>query len=138
MVEMRQLVLAMLLLVGIGCTPTSKGPPPRPAGVEVSGKLLLEDGTPATGGILVLRPIGHIHGATAPIQEDGTFTLADQSGNKAIVPGRYQVFVRITEPKLKSLAAKIPARYQDSEDGDSDVFVEIITAQSDLTIRLNK
>lgn len=140
MIRIKHLALTvmMALLVGLGCSSSSSGPPPRPAGVEVSGKVLLADGTPASGGILVLRPVGQIHGASAAIQKDGTFTLLDQSGNKDVVPGKYQVFVRVNDPSLKSLADQIHERYKDTEDGDSDVFVEIGAAMSDLIIRLNR
>jgi hypothetical protein len=127
---------ALLLIIGTGCG--QSGPPPKPDGVAVGGKILLPTGSPVTGGILVLRPVAGIHGATAPIQKDGTFELVDSEGNKSVVPGKYQVFVRVNNPDLKALATAVNKRYQSTEDGDSDVLVDIQTARNDLVIKLNR
>lgn len=123
--------VAMILMVGCG-----GGPPPKPPGVEVSGKLVLANGSPLSGGTLVLRPVAGLHGASAQIQKDGTFTLLDPSGAKSVVPGKYQVFVVFNDPSQKALRSTVHRRYQSTEDGDSDVSVEIQTAKSDLVIRL--
>jgi protein involved in polysaccharide export with SLBB domain len=120
----------------LGCQ--AGGPPPAPPGVAVSGKVFLPGGAPLTGGTLVLRAVGGIHGATAQVQKDGAFELADGTGARAVVPGKYQVFVRVADSTDKALKAAVPARYQNSEDSDSDVTVEIAAATSDLVIRLKR
>jgi hypothetical protein len=132
----RALVVAALTWAALGCQ--GSGPPPVAPGVAVSGKVLLATGAPLIGGTLVLRPVSGIHGATAQVNKDGTFTLADASGAKAVVPGKYQVFVRVSDATDKALKATIPARYQNTEDSDSDVTVEISAATADLVIRLKK
>jgi hypothetical protein len=137
MIAVRLLTIASLFsLVLAGCG--RSGPPPKPEGVKVSGKILLPNGSPLTGGMLTLRPESGLYGATARIQSDGTFTLQD-SGSETVVPGKYQVFVRFTDPTHAGLAAAVNNRYQQSsEDGTSDVLVEFQEATEDLVIRLNR
>lgn len=135
MSSMRILGTAMITLALVGCT---VGPPVKPEGVEVRGKVLLPNGSPLTGGVLILRPVGGIHGASAQVQADGTFTLTDPAGKQAVVPGKYQVFVRFNDPSQKALSASINKKYQDSEDGDSDILVEIQEPKKDLIIRLKQ
>ncbi len=108
-------------------------PVSKPDGVAVGGKILLPNGSPLAGGTLVLRPVAGLHGASSPIQADGAFTLVDP-----VVPGQYQVFVKIPDANAKALRAAIPLRYQSSEDGDSDVIVDIRAATNDLVIKLNR
>ncbi len=128
--------VAALAAALAGCA--GGGPPPKPAGVAVSGKVFLASGAPLAGGVLVLRPVGGIHGASSPVQPDGSFTLTDPAGERAVVPGTYQVYVRVSDPAQKAVRAAVPQRYQNTEDGDSDVTVEIPAAQADLVIRLKK
>lgn len=137
MIAVRLLTIVSLCsLVFAGCG--RSGPPPKPQAVKVSGKILLHNGSPLTGGMLILRPESGLYGATASIQSDGTFTLQD-SESETVVPGKYQVFVRFTDPSQAALAAAVNHRYQQSsEDGDSDVFVEFQEATEDLVIRLRK
>ena len=137
MIAVRLLTTASLFfLVLAGCG--RSGPPPKPEGVKVSGKVLLPNGSPLTGGMLTLRPESGLYGATAQIQSDGTFTLQD-SGSETVVPGKYQVFVRFTDPSHAALAAAVNDRYQESsEDNASDVFVDFQEATEDLVIRLNR
>lgn len=125
----------LVAILASGCT---GGPPTPPEGVEVGGKVVLAGGSPLKGGTLLLRPVAGIHGASAPIQPDGSFALADPSGRKAVVPGKYQVYVLLNDPRHRSLRASIPARYQDSENGDSDVIVEVREPKKDLVIRLKR
>jgi hypothetical protein len=129
----RLAVLALALALAAGCD----GPQGTPAGVAVGGKVLLPGGSPLAGGTLVLRPVAGIHGASAQVRKDGSFELADPGGNPSVVPGRYQVFVRFNSPDQKALRAAVSRRYQDSEDGDSDVVVDIRGPQNDLVVRLN-
>jgi hypothetical protein len=133
-VSIRRLVV-LVAVIAVGC---DSGPPAKPAGVEVSGKVLLPNGSPLTGGTLVLRPVAGIHGASAQIANDGTFELVDPQGNKSVVPGQYQVFVRFNNPDHKALQKQVNERYQNTEDGDSDIVVDIQTSKSDLVIRLNR
>ncbi len=129
-------IIAIVLCIGlVGCGGTS-GPPSKPDGVEVSGKILLANGSPLTGGTLILRPVEGAYGATAQIQPNGTFTLMETSGQKSVVPGKYQVFVTLKESNHKALRDKVNKKYQSSEDGDSDVVVEIQQSISDLVIKL--
>ena len=123
------------LLVVLGC---GEPRPNIPSGVEVSGKVLLPSGTPLSGGLLILRPEQGLHGASAVIGSDGSFSLQNQAGTKAIAPGKYRVYVRFPDPAHKNLAAAIHPRYQDSEDVDSDIVVDIQTARSDLVLKMKR
>jgi len=125
----------LALLLATGCRP---GPLAKHEGVQVSGKVLLPGGSPLTGGTLVLRPVGGIHGASAQIGNDGSFELVDPQGNKSVAPGQYQVYVRVANPDQKAGRVAVNQRYQNTEDGDSDVVVDIQRSQSDLVIRLNQ
>lgn len=126
-------VLLVLVLV-VGCN----GPLDRPAGVAVSGKAVLPSGAPLTGGTLILRPVGGIHGASAQIQPNGTFELAGPDGTKSVVPGKYLAYVRFNTPEQKALRAAVNRRYQDSEDGDSDVVVDIQGEQNGLVVQFKR
>lgn len=121
-----------LLISGCG----GGGPLQRPGGVEVSGQIQLPNGSALTGGTLTLRPEAGIHGATAIIASDGTFVLQDLAGNLNVVPGRYQVFVSFPNPRHAGLASAVNKRYQDSGDVDSNHFIDIDGATSELVIRL--
>ncbi|MBL8889198.1 MAG: hypothetical protein JNL67_04420 [Planctomycetaceae bacterium] len=117
----------------IGCGDGAVGPPEKPQGVAVKGKITLPNGSPLTAGTLVLRPETGLHGAMASIGTDGSFSL-QESGTSEIVPGRYQVFVRVNDP---ALAKAVPAKYlESSEDTDSDVVVEIQGSVDNLVIKL--
>ena len=109
---------------------------PRPDGVKVSGKVLLPNGSPLPGGTLILRPDVGLYGATALIQPDGTFNLQDTAENQDVVIGRYQVFVTFPSPAQANLRKSVPRRYQETEDGDSDVYVDIQQSTENLVIRL--
>ena len=133
MFEYRSWVLAVVLVVLVGCGDGATGPPEKPPGVKVSGKVLLPNGSPLTGGVLTLSPEAGLRGATASIGADGSFSL-QESGTSEIVPGRYQVFVRIADPEL---AKTVPAKYlESSEDMVSDVVVEIQESIDNLVIKL--
>ncbi len=107
-------------------------------GVPVSGKVVLPNGSPLTGGMLVLRPETGLHGATAPIQADGQFAL-ENGGRSAIAPGKYQVYLRFTDRNQANLRKSVAERYQQSsEDGDSQHFIEIQNETDDLVIQLKK
>lgn len=124
-----------VLLAVAGC---SSKAPPKPDGVEVSGKVFLAGGAPLSGGTLVLRPVGGIHGASAPIRPDGSFALIDAEGSPAVVPGKYEVYVVFKNDEHKSLVPLVDVKYQNSEDGNSDLVVDIQEAKRDLIIRLNQ
>lgn len=99
----------------------------------MSGKVQLAGGQPLQGGVLILRPENGVHGSTATIANDGSFTLGNQSGAKEVVPGKYQVYVRVNDAKLQT---KVPQKYQNSEDADSGLYVDIQDSKSDLVIVL--
>lgn len=133
----RHLTLILLLHLFVnGCG--MGGAPGRPEGVAVSGKVLLPNGSPLTGGTLILRPESGLFGATALIQSDGSFSLRDTAGNENAVEGRYQVFVSFPNPNHAALAAKVSRRYQESDDYDSDVVVDIQGPTDQMVIRLKK
>lgn len=137
MIAKRFLAATALILNALaGCGPG--GPLPRPEGVQVSGKILQANGSPLAGGTLILRPDAGIYGATAMIQKDGSFTLSDTSGTPDIVAGRYQVFVSFPNPSDAALAKSVNNRYQESDDGDSDVFVDLRQATDELVIKLKR
>jgi hypothetical protein len=126
--------MVMFGLLLPACGPGS--PLPKPTGVQVSGKVQLPNGSPLTGGTLVLRPEAGVFGATAQIKADGSFTLQD-GGDESVVPGKYQVFVRVADPAQTELRKQVPGKYQESsEDVDSDVVVEITGSTQDLIIKL--
>lgn len=122
------------LLVIVGCG--KKGPPAAPEGVAVSGKVLLPNNTPLNSGTVVLRPVSGLHGATGAIQSGGTFTLTDSAGRNAVVPGKYQVYIKLPPQTDEGIQKMINTRYLDAESGDSDIVVEITGPTSDLTIKL--
>jgi hypothetical protein len=127
-------LLLFLSLAGCGESPVPK----LTDGVSVSGKVLLPNGSPLAGGTLVLRPENGLFGATAQVQPDGTFKLQN-SGSESIAPGPYQVFVRFSDPNHAKLKTAVNQRYQqNSDDGDSDVVVDIQSATEDLVIRLKR
>ncbi len=129
----RMIGLGLLILIIAGC---GDGPPKMTEGIRVAGKVLQPNGSPLLGGTLVLRPENGLFGATGQIQPDGTFNLQN-SGSDKIAPGQYQVFVRFSDPSLTKLQKTINQRYQqNSDDGDSDVIVDIQGATEDLVIRL--
>lgn len=135
MFAVRCLSAAMMFcgVLVVGCGEGGSGPPPKPEGFKVSGKLLLPNGSPVTGGTLNLRPETGLHGATAQVQADGSFTLLE-SGTESVVAGKYFVYVRTTNDDM---AKKIPEKYQESsEDVDSDVVLDITGDTSTLEIRL--
>jgi hypothetical protein len=135
MTSVRLFSLTLLCLIFAGC---SAEPPKMKDGVKVSGKVLLPSGSPLTGGTLILRPEGGLFGANAQIQPDGTFKL-ENAGNENIAPGQYQVFVRFSDANQAKLSKSIHQRYQqNSDDGDSDVVVDIQNATDDLMIRLKR
>lgn len=130
----RFLVALSICLTIAGCGGTDA--PELTDGVSVSGKILLPSGSPLGGGTLVLRPENGLFGATAQIQPDGTIKLRN-SGSESIAPGRYQVFVRFSDPNHAKYKSAVNQRYQESsDDGDSDVIVDIQSATEDLAIRL--
>lgn len=134
----RFVVLGLTLAALAGCQERG-GPPPAPPGVPVSGKVLLPTGSPLSGGRLVLRPVEGIHGATGKVQKDGTFTLTDTDGKEAVVPGKYQVYVTFTDPADQASKGAVNRRYQNTEDGDSDVTVEVeAKATTNLVVRLKR
>jgi hypothetical protein len=99
---------------------------------------MLPNGSPLTGGTLILRPEAGLYGATAQIQSNGTFTLQD-AGKSSVVPGSYQVFIRFSDNDPPSLKSAVNQRYQQSsEDGDSDVVIDIGESNENLVIRLNR
>lgn len=133
MLNLRSLFAVVLCLLVIGCGDGATGPPEKPTGVAVSGKILLPNGSPIAGGVLVLRPEAGLHGATGIIGSDGSFSLTE-SGTSEIVPGRYQVFMRVADPEL---AKSVPEKYlENSEDIDSDVVVDIQGSNDKLVIKL--
>lgn len=128
-----RLLAVLLSSVAVGC---SSALPAKPEGVEVRGTVQLPGGSPLAGGTLLLRPVDGVYGATAQIQKDGSFVLQDPDGNKSVVPGKYLVYVLFNNPDHNALRSKVNPRYQNSEDGDSDMVVNIQQTQSDLVIRL--
>lgn len=133
MVRACMLGLAMAIVAAAGCTGKA---PAKPKGVEVRGKVVLAGGAPLSGGMLVLRPVDGIHGATAQIQKDGAFSLVDPAGAPSVVPGRYQVYVVFNGAGQNALRRLVNERYQNTEDGDSDVVVDIADGAPDLIIKL--
>jgi hypothetical protein len=110
----------------------------KEAGIRVSGKVLLPNGNPLTGGTLILRPESGLFGAVGQIQPDGSFKLQDAQ-QQEIQPGRYQVFVRFSDPSLTVLQRLVHPRYQQSsEDGESDLVIDISSDNDNLIIRLNR
>lgn len=126
------------LFLCCGLIAACNGTPSKPDGVTIGGIVLMPNGSPLSGGTLILRPESGLYGATGAIQSDGTFTLQD-SGKPTVVPGRYQVFVRFSEKDTPNLKSSVHQRYQQSsEDGDSDVVVDIQESSDNLQIRLNR
>jgi hypothetical protein len=83
-------VLALALLT-VGCS--SKG--------TVSGKVIYK-GKPLAGGMVTFVPEGGGAAVTAPIQEDGSYTIAK------IPPGPVKIAVFLPKPEVKT-KSKLPA-----------------------------
>ena len=130
----RQTAVLLCLFVCIGCG----GPTKLTDGVTVKGKVLLPGGAALTGGSLILHPENGVFGAMAQIQPDGTFKL-ENAGKETIAKGRYQVFVRFSGADQSKFRTAVNQRYQQStEDGESDVVVDIQESTDSLTIQLKR
>lgn len=82
--------LAMLGLAVGGCT--SRGGGDIPPTAPVSGVVLL-DGRPVDGAMVVFVPLDHRYGAYAVTDSSGRFTLQSSPDVSGAVPGRFQVQV---------------------------------------------
>jgi len=63
--------------------------------IQVTGKVLLKNGKPLPGGMLVLSPEagGLKGGARAYLETDGTFVLSTDAAGDGIISGKYKVLV---------------------------------------------
>lgn len=133
MVRFAPLLIALLTLaVLVGCGPKSS--PPIPLGHQVQGKAYAPDGSPLTGGLLEFYPeppatLKH----TAEIQSDGSFTVSNV-GNSTMLPGKYKVYMA-PRPNDQKFLAKIPRKYQDADNKQSDIEVDIQGDSTNLEIR---
>ena len=62
--------------------------------------------------------------------------LQDTANNEDVVIGKYQVFITFPNANQVALQRSVPRRYQETEDGDSDVYVDIQQPTENLIIRL--
>jgi len=68
--------------------------------VQVTGKVIFEDGTPLTVGRVCFQTETMF--ADGPLQEDGTYRLGSQGENTGLPKGTYQVYISgaMTPPQL--------------------------------------
>ncbi|MDR0520558.1 MAG: YgdI/YgdR family lipoprotein [Planctomycetaceae bacterium] len=87
-------LITIILLFFVTLTLTGCGS----GNVPLSGKVILEDGTLLTHGIIVFDDGTHI--ARATIQPDGTFTAGYDKQNNGLPKGQYRVYIIGTEEML--------------------------------------
>lgn len=138
------LVLSSLGMLGLLATASGcgTGGPSLPTIPAINGKVLLSSGKPIPGGKLVLCPTPGLRPSgrrlSADLGNDGSF-LIEGSEEKAIVAGKYKVFVVVSgNPKLRALKKRIPEKYQSISEDDSDLFVELEDSGKELVVKLAK
>lgn len=138
---MRRLLSVLLaagLLTLVGCGPRL----PQPAETyPVQGVVLLPDGRPARGALVLFHPDGPAGSeASAELNSDGTFALKTFGEREGAVPGRYRVVLNPNRAFACSAAEKseglsnIPNRYWAEE--TTDLFAEVNTTPNTFTFRL--
>jgi len=123
-----RLALLLILVVSVGfagCGGT-EGAPERVTVYPVTGKVLLADGKPLSGGTVYFVPSkDSVLAATGKVGSDGTFKLATASMGEGAAPGEYKVRVEPDYESLPKTPGKVvgpaknlpfPSKYTD-EDG---------------------
>ena len=99
-------VLCALIAVGLlsGCGGGQPGAD-RPAVVPVKG-LVLYDGKPVEGAMVVFQPEKHEHGAAGLTDANGAFRLRTFSPDAGAVPGEFKVSIRKTQTRASGGGAE--------------------------------
>ena len=137
----RSLPILLLGLVLAGCA-SDNSPPDAGDLYEAKGKVVMKDGTPVSGGEIVLVPRGEGggHEARSPIGSDGSFTLTTY-GDPGVAPGEYVAWLDTPSesmgPATKKkgvLQAPYDRKYMD--EGTSDLMVTIKPEPNQLDLQL--
>jgi hypothetical protein len=96
--------LALLAFIAVGCGGSRQYP--------VTGKVVLPNGSPLTGGMVVFHPrVGEgLHSANGPIGSDGTYELRTFKPGDGVMPGTYKVTIT-PPPSEEDKPSPVPARY---------------------------
>jgi hypothetical protein len=120
----------LLLASTAGCGSSSSLP--SLAVYEVTGKVVLADGKPLSGGFISFVPKGDLPiTPSAEIGADGTFSLVTGGSGSGAPPGEYKV--RVESPRLQQVDPRsrkrplIPAKYTDE---DSSGLVVTVRAET--------
>jgi hypothetical protein len=135
-------ILALPAVLLCGCSMAGGDAAPTPATVTVKGKVVLPDGSPATGAAVVFEPIENGTEAFAILGRDGSFSMKTfGGGTEGVVPGKYKVAVTpnhghtdLTKAAAAEGRRSIPKKYWES--GTSELTVEVKGSVSDLTFRM--
>lgn len=106
----------------------------------VTGKIILKDGSPLSGGLVRFRPVDEKLQVSArgDIQQNGTFIVGTYKEDDGAVPGKYQV--AITPPPRPKVREKplgkpiIDPRFENFE--TSGLEVEVARRKNDFTIEV--
>jgi hypothetical protein len=126
--------LALVLALAAGCGSTNTYP--------VRGKVVFKDGTPLTGGLILLRPVEEKLQVSVrgDIQQDGSFVLGTYKEDDGAFPGKYQV--AITPPPRPKRREKpigkaiVDPRFESYE--TSGLEVEVKRGKNDFKIEVDK
>jgi hypothetical protein len=121
----RTAIVSVLSLVSAGCGGTGPGTGRL---YPTTGRIILADGKPLTGGSVRFIPIAGGSPATGKVRPDGTFSLTTKAREGA-APGEYKVRI---EPSPELLSRKggaarkvpFPARYRNYE-GDTGLTATV-------------
>src|SRR5262245_1334962 len=85
MVRRLRTLVPVLVLVACGCS----------GRVEVTGRILYEDGTPVDGGTIIGEATvnGKLVAVQGNINPDGSFTLGGEKPGDGALPGSYRILV---------------------------------------------
>jgi hypothetical protein len=111
-----------------GCGPT---PPPVQTLHPVRGKVLLPDGSPARGAVVIFEPAGRGTTATGELDATGNFTMFSTGAREGVMAGDYKVLVtpnavvqKMKPADLEVGKRSIPKKYWSDEKTDLTASVE--------------
>ncbi|GBD35915.1 hypothetical protein HRbin36_01030 [bacterium HR36] len=124
------LVLVLITLNNLGC-----GGPKRPL-VEVSGKVLFDDGAPLPAGTrIILEPMeGGIGAASGETSADGSFRLRHVSGKTGAELGQYRVRLAAPKGDHGAFLQLVPPSYVEG----NELFLEVKQSMGEVTLRVKR
>jgi hypothetical protein len=126
--------LVVLLLIGVaGCGGRRLYP--------VQGKVVFQDGTPLTGGLVVFEAVDPAAKvcASGPIRDDGTFRLGTDKEGDGAVAGRHRVLVvPPVPPKLQERNPPTPIHPRFQHFDTSKLEFTVVPGPNEFTIVVEK